>query len=920
MPHAHRLHARCLCSAAGAPFVLAGTERQYERARPFAIRHLALDLALDFESKSVSGTATLSFERIAPAEEQLVLDAVGFELGHVRIDFGAGLSDAPHEYDGDQIRISIPDRVKSGRIVIDYAATPARGLYFLAPDDDVPDRPEQVWSQCQDEDARHWFPCHDKPHVKMTTELRVKVPTGFTVLSNGDLVMEDTPSGDDPWLYHFKLDQPHPSYLVTLVAGRFDVIDDRPAHAEEREIPVRYLVPPGKKADGKRSFGETPRMIELFGRLTGVPFPWSRYSQVVVSDFIFGGMENTTATTMYEHILLDERAAIDVSSHDLVAHELAHQWFGDYVTCRDWSHGWLNEGFATFFEHLEREDRLGRDEYDYGIEADLGAYLSEAGGRYQRAIVCRDYQAPIDLFDRHLYEKGGLVLHMLRRKLGDELFWTGIRRYLEKNAHGIVETNDLQRALETVSGQSLEQFFDQWVYRPGHPALKIKVSYEDGQLSVNVKQTQKTGDTATFAFPLEIMVADAVGRVRRYEKQVTTTTDTLVVPHAERPAWVTVDPDFRVTADVTLEAPADLLRAQLASATTARGRWSAARALGKRHDPPTIKALAATLSNQDEAWMVRAEAAKALGRIRGEANLAALLDAVDTDHAKVRRAIAAALGNFRKPKAAKALAKLAKKDLSYLVESEAARALGRTRQKNAAKTLVPMLERGSWADIARAGALDGLAALRDEDLLDDVRRYTRYGVPTRGRRAAIAAMAKLSDSRKTREHLQDLLEDEDPHLRIDVVGALESLGDPKARGALNVQLSRELDGRVARRIREALRRMGDSGAAERKRVADEMESLKGELEELKTRLARMEAAKNGNGKEKPDGGSTPPPPAAPKKKAPAAEEAPAKKRAPAKKKTPAKKAPAPAKKRAPAKKKAVPAKVTPAKKTRRRKR
>jgi aminopeptidase N len=209
-------------------------------------------------------------------------------------------------------------------------------------------------------------------------------------------------------------------------------------------------------------------------------------------------MENTTATTLYEHVLLDARAALDVSSNDLVAHELAHQWFGDYVTCRDWSHGWLNEGFATFFEHVEREARLGRDEYDWGIAGDLDAYLGEANGRYTRPIVCRDYQAPIDLFDRHLYEKGGLVLHMLRRELGDELFWRGVTHYLDRHAHGIVETNDLMRAFEEVSGTSLERFFDHWVYRPGHPDLRVKIAWEDGSPSCSRCWCAPSRETSSF--------------------------------------------------------------------------------------------------------------------------------------------------------------------------------------------------------------------------------------------------------------------------------------------------------------------------------------------------------------------------------------------------------------------------------------
>jgi len=845
MALSQRHHARCSCAAAAAaPFALAGTERKYERDRPFRIVHLAVDLQLHFAKKSVSGSATLEFERVSPTDDALVLDALGFELGRVRIDTGDGWSDVPHEYDGDQIRISVPTRVEKGKVEIDYRATPRRGLYFLAPDAVVKDRPEQVWSQCQDEDARHFVPCHDKPHVKMTTEMRVRVGEGMTVLSNGELVFKDTPRGASPWVFHFKMNQPHPSYLLTLVAGQFDVIEDRDAVVGEgRAVPVTYWVPPGRKPDGLRAFSETPRMIELCSKLTGVPYPWSRYSQVVVSDFIFGGMENTTATTMYEHILLDARAAIDVVSHDLVAHELAHQWFGDFVTCRDWSHGWLNEGFATFFEQVEREDRLGRDEYLYGIEAELDAYTTEASGRYQRPIVCRDYALPIDLFDRHLYEKGCLVLHMLRTELGDATFWKGVHGYLERHAHGIVETNDLMRALESVSGRSLERFFDAWVYRPGHPVVKVKVSYEDGLLTVGVKQTQKTGETAVFSFDLEVEVADKAGRTRRHKKTVTSEADALVVACHERPAWVGVDPELRIVGEVTLEAPAEMLRAQLDGGTSARLRWSAAQALGKRFDLPTLRALDKALSKPGEAWMVRAEAATALGKIRGEHALEILLDQVGVEHPKVRRAVARALGNFRDPKAAKALEKLARKDESYLVAADALRGLGKTRQKRALETLRDLCDKKSWADVTRAGALDGMALLRDEDAVDDVMKRTRYGFPTRGRRAAISALARLSDTRKARQHLEDLLDDADPHLRIDAVNALVTLGDARSRGPLRRALERDLDGRVARRIREALRDLGDAGSTERKRALDDVEALKTELQEVQLRLTKLEQKK-----------------------------------------------------------------------------
>ncbi len=839
---AQRLHSRCACSSAGSPFALAGTDRKYERSRPFAIPHLFLDLSLDFATKSVSGTATLSFERIAPDASELYLDAVGFAIESVRLNTGESAGEAAFSYDGDVLCVRGLEQAKSGTIEVRYRATPRRGMYFLEPDAKVKDRPKQVWTQCQDEDARHWFPCHDKPHVKMTSEIRVSVASGFVVLSNGELIESATPAGKKPWTYRFKLDKPHPSYLLTLVAGNFTIVQDRPADlGQGQQVPVAYYVPPARKKDAARSFGETPRMIELFSRVTGVPFPWPRYAQIVVSDFIFGGMENTTATTMYEHVLLDERAALDISSNDLIAHELAHQWFGDFVTCRDWSHAWLNEGFATFMEHVEREDRLGRDEYDHGVSADIDTYLHEASARYARPIVCRDYVEPIDLFDRHLYEKGGLVLHMLRRELGDETFWSGVKQYLLSHAYGVVETNDLQRALENASGRSLERFFDAWVFRPGHPELKVKVGWEDGLLSVSVKQNQKLGDTAEFHFELEIEVGTRGGAVTRHKKTVTSATDTFVVKLDQRPAYVAFDPDLRVVSDLTFDAPADMLRAQLETATRAISRARAADALARRDDPPTIAALAASLSRVSETWMVRAEAARALGKIRSEQAFAALAANAGADHPKVRRAVAGALGYFKTPEAAKALEKRAKSDPSYLVEAESTRALGRTRQPEVFELILPLLDRPSWAEVSRAGALDALGALRDERALPEVLKRTQYGYPTRARRAAINALAQISEGRKVREHLEDLLDDKDPHLKMEVVVALQALGDAKSRGALNRAKERELDGRVVRRLREALRDMGEhKGVAERKRMSDELDTVRGELSELKARLSKIE--------------------------------------------------------------------------------
>ncbi len=852
----HRLHARCGCASASGshhesaialgarPFAFAHSPRNFERDRPFSIAHLALDLALDVARKSVVGSATLEVVRVDPEAEEIALDAIAFDLRSVKIDG----KPADYRYDGRQITVVVPKGTSRAKLAVAYAATPRRGLYFLEPDEHVRDRPRQVWSQCQEEDARHFIPCHDKPHVKMTTELAIRVPNGWYALSNGRLVSKDTPEGksEGPWRFHWKMDDPHPSYLLTLVAGEFAELTATAegSGAAGADVPLTYLVPKGREEDGARTFARTPEMIACFSRLTGVPYPWNKYAQVVVSDFIFGGMENTTATTMYEHILLDAKAALDVSSDDLISHELAHQWFGDFVTCRDWSEGWLNEGFATYLEHVWREERLGADEYEYGVKVDLDAYLGEAAGRYRPAIVCQDYDSPLDLFDRHLYEKGGLVLHMLRVELGAELFWTGIHLYLTRHARGVVETRDLMRALEEVSGRSLGRFFEQWVNKPGHPECDVSVSWDKKVLTVAVKQHQATADgvPAAFEMPLVLDVFDSGSAAPRRERVlVTQKSDTFALPCATRPSFVVLDPSMRILGDVHLKLPGDMLRKQLAEAPTARGRWLAAIALATSDDPATLAALTARLEDEGEAWMVRAECADALGKLRTKEAFAALARNAGTLHPKVRRAVIGALGRFKTAEAFEAIKPHALSDASYLVEGEAARALGKTRQAAAFETLVEVVDRPSWADVVAAGAVDGLAALRDERALEHMQIWTRYGRPTRVRRAAIMAIPKLSTERKAREHIEDLMDDPDPHLRIDVARALGELGDVKSRTVLRERLEVDLDARVRRRLREVLRDLGHDAKKLGDQMKDDFEKMQTEQAALRARMALLEA-------------------------------------------------------------------------------
>ncbi len=439
-------------------------------------RHVAVSLSLFPERRAFEGSVELRLAVIGAGLKSIVLDAAELEIVAVELDGRA----ARFSHLDPRLTVWLPAAATPGselQLRIVYRGTPRFGLFFLEPDAAYPARPSQVWSQGQDDYTRYWIPCLDAPNQKATSETRIEVPGSWEVISNGRLVdVAQLAAGRRR--FHWSQEVPHSPYLISVVAGQF-----ASWHEERSGVRFSYHVPRGREEDGKRAFGRTPEMVARFASLTGVPYPYAKYAQVCVADFIFSAMENTSATTFTDRTLHDVRGNLDQTSDALVAHELAHQWFGDLVTCRAWSHGWLNEGFATYFQLLWTEHHLGMDEFQHELLGALETYLEEDGSRYRRAIVEDRYQSAAELFDRHLYEKGAWVLHQLRRELGDAAFFGSIKRYLEDNRERAVETVDLVRAIERTTGRNLEPFFAQWVFRPGHPELDGPAVVEDGRRS-----------------------------------------------------------------------------------------------------------------------------------------------------------------------------------------------------------------------------------------------------------------------------------------------------------------------------------------------------------------------------------------------------------------------------------------------------
>src|SRR5690606_27078286 len=534
-------------------FALPGARARYSPDRVCDIRHIKIDVELDTDARRITGTCTLTLSPVVSGRTWLRLGPVELDIAPAR---RAG-ERPEHRHDGKVLQVDLGE-VREGQafdLEVDYSGQPRRGIYFIGPDEAYPDKPTQVWTQGQDEDSRFWFPCFDAPSEKATSEVIATVPARFFALSNGTLV-SDTSEGDRR-RWHWRFDTPHSCYLITLAAGELSELRDEWA-GPDGPVEVTYYVAPGREEDARRTLGRTPEMLSLFSRLFGVPYPYEKYAQVCVADFIFGGMENTTATTLTDVVLYDERAALDFDADALVAHELAHQWFGDLLTCRSWGEGWLNEGFATYAEYLWREAHEGRDAADHELDEWAEQYFGEDSSRYRRIVATNVYDEPIEIFDHHLYEKGGRVLHMLRHLLGDEPFFRAIKHYLEKHRLGSVETRDLARAVEEATGRRLDWFFDQWIVRgAGHPELQVGYQWDAERrlVCLSVKQTHKVDDkTPLFRLPtlLELVVGE---RTRQVAIQIEEAQHTFYVPCEREPSQAIFDPGKILLARVETAQP-----------------------------------------------------------------------------------------------------------------------------------------------------------------------------------------------------------------------------------------------------------------------------------------------------------------------------------------------------------------------------
>ena len=441
-----------------------------------------------------------------------------------------------------------------------------------------PETDTHVWTQGETHEARYWFPCFDYPNERSSTEIICHVPLDMTVLSNGRKMSESFDPTTGLKAVRWLQEKPHVNYLICLVAGYFEKLEK-----QHRDVPLGFYVQPSLAKYAENSFEDTQQIMEYFESEIGIPFPWEKYDQVTIRDFVAGGMENTTLTTLTHRTLFSKATENIHTTRRLDAHEMAHQWFGDLVTCKDWSHLWLNEGFATYYTHLYEGHKFGRDAMLYGLYRDAeDRVLTQT--KNPKPIVYNQYKQSNEQFDYRAYPKGSWVLHMARCQLGPDLYRACIRDYLSQHALSSVVTEDLRKIIEQNSGRTFDQFFDQWVYHARHPDLKISYQWmaKEKLAKVTIEQTHPTNDNVLlFRMPTKLRFISGTDVVD-HPVLIEDKKHDFYVPLKKKPDSVRFDPEYTLLATVHFKKSDDLLVAQTNLKYDVIGRVLAAKALGDR--------------------------------------------------------------------------------------------------------------------------------------------------------------------------------------------------------------------------------------------------------------------------------------------------------------------------------------------------
>jgi aminopeptidase N len=762
-------------------------DRPYAPDRDYDLTHARIELRFDVDQRKVIGQVTHTLSALHDGITQLDFDSVDLNIMAVQVDG----KDAHFSTDAQKLHVDLAAPGKAGQkyeVLIRYDGKPKKGLFFILPDKSRPNQTRQIWSQGEAEDTRNYIPIYDYPNDRTTFDMILTVPADWETVSNGKLVsVTSAPQGMKTWSW--SQTQPVSTYLISLVVGEFEKQSDM-----WRNIPLEYMVPRGYRERIAPTFSRTPDMLTYFSDRLGVNYAWDKYDQSAVDQFVVGGMENVSATTLTARNLLNPALVRESQqgSDGLISHEMSHQWFGDLVTCKDWANLWLNEGFATFMATLWQEHQYGADNAAYARWRSQVGWMRQ-GRLYAVPVVTRSFDDSLE-YAGNIYDKGGLVLQMLREQLGDEAFFGGLKHYLEKNRLSNVVTEDLVRALEESTGTSLGKFFDQWIYGAGAPRFVVASSYDASvhSVSVNVKQTQRVGGTVgLFTVPMDIVVATAEGS-QKFSIVISKADETFTFPVNGAPLNVLFDKGSRILKSVEFhKAPAEWIY-QLQHAEDAVDRAFAADALGDVKDNPAVIAALGMAAQSDGFWGVRVQALTALGRIGGADAGKQVLAATSNTEPWVREVVVDQLGRFKNETGLPdRLAELSKHDAAYRVRAAALNSYAQLKPRGGLSLLQDAAKSDSPDDVIRRAALRAMGSLGDDKAVGTLLDWSQEGKAVGLRTAAIFSLAQLDKKNKNiGERLVAMLDDEAFDIRSAAVNALAERDDASAIPALEAMRQR----------------------------------------------------------------------------------------------------------------------------------
>ncbi len=559
-------------------------------------RHMRVELAFEPQKGLVKGRCTHVFSPLRPKVDSVWVDGIKMTVKGITVNGKT----AKYRTDSAGIMIYFSPALAwetTDSMTITYECTPRKGLYFIGWNDPQNLSRKQIWSQGQGIDNRHWIPMYDEMNDKFISEMIVTFDKTYKVLSNGTRLAEkENKDGTKTWRYEMK--HPHAPYLVMLGIGKYE-IDERKSKSG---VPLHLYYYPDWKDRVAATYQRSEDMIDFFEKEYGIKYPWESYSQIPVQDFMYGAMENTTATVFGDFIFVDDRSFNDRGYVGVNAHELTHQWFGDYVTAESDAHHWLQESFATYGNMMFEREFYGKDYFDWERHNAQNESVEES--KKNKCPVAHSEAGST----RH-YPKGATVLNMLKYVVGDrEVYNKCIKYYLEHHPYSNVDTEDLLEAFEEVTGMQLDWFFEEWIYKGGEPDYLVKYEELNGNTVFTVTQKQELSDitglpvqggnaanavstdpfvgnmgdngyraAGLWKMPVWFEVHYTDGTSDKKMQWIEKQTETVKVPSppGKKIDFVLFDPDNEVMKSVTFEKPLEMLKAQAAKAEHMLDRFDA---------------------------------------------------------------------------------------------------------------------------------------------------------------------------------------------------------------------------------------------------------------------------------------------------------------------------------------------------------